>query len=206
MKNIEQVLRIIGLILMGIYVISATGIVPVPITIARTALFLLGPFAIIGITFLASKYKPHDDYKTFQQLGYVFIVIAFALFTAMLVVQYSGYYFYKENKEFIINAKEIFKMINSIQLGIDITFDIFYSLGMLMFSLSFLKLKRMGLLIGFVGIITSIGLLSFNMITFPLPPKNDGLIDLGPYTIIWWVLLIIYIDRNHKMNEKNTSV
>jgi len=206
-KNIERVLRIIGLVLITVYLISATGIVPLPMAIARTAIFLLGPFAIIGITFLASKYKPQDDYRLMQQIGHVFIVIAFGLFTTMLVVQHAGFSFYESNKEFITNAKEIFNIINSVQLGIDISFDIFYSLGILMFSFSFLKLKRMGLLIGIIGITTSLGLLSLNLITFPLPPKNAGLIDLGPYTIIWWILLIVYIDRiQKKAHKENISL
>ena len=49
--------------------------------------------------------------------------------------------------------------------------------------------------------------LSLNLITFPLPPKNAGLIDLGPYTIIWWILLIIYIDKiQKKAHKEDTSL
>ena len=117
---------------------------------------------------------------------------------------------YESNKEFITNAKEVFRLVNSVQLGIDISFDIFYCLGILFFSFSFLKLKGLGLLVGIIGVITSIGLLSLNMITFPHPPAESGLIDLGPYSIIWWVLTVIYIERihnkPHKAGNKNTSV
>ena len=209
-KNIERVIVIISFVLVGIYLISAIGIIPLPIAIARTALFLLGPFAIIGITSLASSYTPHEDFKMIQHIGHIFIVIAFGLFTTMLVVQQAGFSFYESNKEFITNAKEVFRIINSVQLGIDISFDIFYCLGILFFSFSFLKLKGLGLLVGIIGVITSMGLLSLNMITFPHPPAESGLIDLGPYTIIWWVLMAIYIDSIHnnsnKAVDKNTSV
>ena len=209
-RNIERVLIIISLALVSIYLISATGIFPLPIAIARTALFLLGPFAIIGITSLASSYTPHEDFKLIQHFGHIFIVIAFGLFTTMLVVQQAGFSFYESNKEFITNAKEVFRIINSVQLGIDISFDIFYCLGILFFSFSFLKLKGLGLLVGVIGVITSMGLLSLNMITFPHPPAESGLVDLGPYTIIWWVLIVIYIDRihnkTHKENDKIANV
>ena len=198
-KYIERVIVIIAFVSVGIYIISATGIIPLPIAIARTALFLLGPFAIIGITSIASSYTPHEDFKKIQHIGHIFIVIAFGLFT-----------FYESNKEFITNAKEVFRLVNSVQLGIDISFDIFYCLGILYFSFSFLKLKGLGLLVGIIGVITSMGLLTLNMITFPHPPAESGLIDLGPFTIIWWVLLVIYIDKNHKKThkaiDKNASV
>ena len=202
-KNIERVIVIIAFVSVGIYIISATGIIALPIAIARTAFFLLGPFAIIGITSLASSYTPHEDFKMTQLIGHIFIVIAFGLFTTMLVVQQAGFSFYEANKEFITNAKEVFRLVNSVQLGIDISFDIFYCLGILFFSFSFLKLKGLGLLVGIIGVITSIGLLSLNMITFPHPPAESGLIDLGPYSIIWWVLVAIYIDRIHKKSHKS---
>ena len=209
-KNIERVIVIIALVSVGIYIISATGIISLPIAIARTAFFLLGPFAIIGITSLASSYTPHEDFKMTQHVGHIFIVIAFGLWTTMLVVQQAGFSFYEANKEFITNAKEVFRLVNSVQLGIDISFDIFYCLGILFFSFSFLKLKGLGLLVGIIGVITSIGLLSLNMITFPHPPAESGLIDLGPYSIIWWVLIVIYIERihnkTHKAIDKNASV
>ncbi len=208
-KNIERVIVIIAFVSVGIYIISATRIIPLPIAIARTAMFLLGPFAIIGITSIASSYTPHEDFKKIQHIGHIFIVIAFGLFTTMLVVQQAGFSFYEANKEFITNAKEVFRLVNSVQLGIDISFDIFYCLGILFFSFSFLKLKGLGLLVGIIGVITSIGLLSLNMITFPIPPAESGLIDLGPYSIIWWVLIVVYIDRihnkTHKTIDKNAS-
>ena len=209
-KYIERVIVIIALFSVGIYIISATGIIQLPIAIARIAFFLLGPFAIIGITSFASSYTPHEDFRMTQLIGHIFIVIAFGLFTTMLVVQQAGFSFYEANKEFITNAKEVFRLVNSVQLGIDISFDIFYCLGILFFSFSFLKLKGLGLLVGIIGVITSIGLLSLNMITFPHPPAESGLIDLGPYSIIWWVLIVIYIERihnkPHKAIDKNVSV
>ena len=201
-RNIERVIIIISLALVSIYLISATGIIPLPIAIARTALFLLGPFAIIGITSLASSYTPHEDYKLIQHFGHIFIVIAFGLFTTMLVVQQAGFSFYESNKEFITNAKEVFRLVNSVQLGIDISFDIFYCLGILFFSFSFLKLKGLGLLVGIIGVTTSIGLLSLNMITFPIPPAESGLIDLGPFSIIGWGLGAIYIESIHNKPHK----
>ena len=209
-KNIERVIVIIAFVSVGIYIISATGIISLPIAIARTAMFLLGPFAIIGITSIASSYTPQEDFKKIQHIGHIFIVIAFGLFTTMLVVQQSGFSFYESNKESITNAKEVFRLVNSVQLGIDISFDIFYCLGILFFSFSFLKLKGLGLLVGIIGVTTSISLLSLNMITFPIPPAESGLIDLGPFSIIWWVLIAIYIERihnkPHKAIDKNASV
>jgi hypothetical protein len=199
--KIERILRVLGLCLVIIYVITATGIINLPFTVARTSMFFLGPFAIIGITLIANKFNPLIEFKLFKNIGYIFLVIAFSLFTLMLVVQQSGFTFFEINKEKIINSQPIFDIINSVQLGMDISFDIFYCLGILFFSIGFFKKVKLNLFIGIFGIMVSLGLLTLNMLTFPYPPSDKGLIDLGPFTIIWWVLLVYYFKNNPMPKE-----
>lgn len=122
------------------------------------------------------------------------MIVAFAILTTMLVVQQAGSEIFDSLKE-NDNANVTFKLTNSVHKGMDIAFDIFYSLGILFYSLSFLKLKKLGFIIGLVGVASSLGLLVLNLIAFPNPPKSAGLMDLGPITIIWWVLIFTYTNR-----------
>ncbi len=48
------------------------------------------------------------------------------------------------------------------------------------------------------GIFISCGLMIMNLWTFPLPPANAGLFDLGPLTGIWWVVVILMWRRAEK--------
>ena len=195
MKTIlENALSLIGIFLIAVYVINATEIISLPVEFVRIPMFLLGPIAIIGVTSLEKNYRPEKEFVQIQAVGYNFLIVAFAILTTMLVVQQAGFEIFDSLKE-NDNTSVIFKLTNSVHKGMDIAFDIFYSLGILFFSLSFLKLKKLGLIIGLVGVASSLGLLVLNLITFPNPPKGAGLMDLGPITIIWWVLIFTYTNR-----------
>ena len=85
----------------------------------------------------------------------------------------------------------IFKGTNLVQLGIDVAFDIVYSLGLILLSAAFLRHSRFGVVLGIYGIVTGGLLLAFNMATFPVPPAEAGLIDFGPFTGLFWLVLII---------------
>jgi len=53
--------------------------------------------------------------------------------------------------------------------------------------------------------ISGLGLLILNLWTFPYPPGESGLIDLGPLTGIWWiwvVFLLIKIAHREEQLEK----
>jgi hypothetical protein len=51
--------------------------------------------------------------------------------------------------------------------------------------------RRFGRLIGGFGIFTSTALLILNFWTFPIPPAEAGLIDVGPLTGLWWIVVIV---------------
>ncbi|MBT8267073.1 MAG: hypothetical protein KJP20_11055 [Bacteroidia bacterium] len=195
MKTIlENVLSLIGLFLIAVYVINATEIISLPVEFVRIPMFLLGPIAIIGVTSLEKNYRPVKEFVQVQAVGYNFLIVTVAILTTMLVVQQAGSEIFDSLKE-NDKANVTFKLTNSVHKGMDIAFDIFYSLGILFFSLSFLKLKKLGFIIGLVGVASSLGLLVLNLITFPNSPKSAGLMDLGPITIIWWVLIFTYANR-----------
>jgi hypothetical protein len=52
-----------------------------------------------------------------------------------------------------------------------------------------------GRVLGGFGVISAAGLLLLNLATFPYPPAQSGLVDLGPVTGVWWLLVFIQIKR-----------
>ena len=170
--------------------------------------FAIGPVAIVG---LLDYFRKLSDKVSggLLQTATVFLVIAFALLNLMLVVQQSIFSFYSSSLAGAESesAKELVQIacraVNPVQLGIDVSFDIFYCLGIIFLSSVFLGLNRIHKFIGMYGILSAGLLLTFNIYTFPIPPADAGLIDIGPFTIIFWAGLIAgdFIDKR-RVNKK----
>lgn len=194
----EYVLRIVGLIVLGIYLIATLDIVALPNAIQLTGFLLLSPIVILVILTMHEKYQPEAEFIPIQRFAVVFFIIAFSIANIMIVVQQAGHYYYSQITNQVENVKPIYLLFNSVQLGMDVSFDIFYSIGILLFSLSFLSRKGLAFGLGLYGLIISVGLLALNIFTFPTPPKDAGFIDIGPYTIAWWLLLVIILRRQSR--------
>ena len=88
----------------------------------------------------------------------------------------------------------VFKGTNLIQLGIDVSFDVFDRLGVIALSAVMYREPSFGRVLGAFGIVSAAALLAFNLATFPSGPRT-GLVDLGPVTGIWWLCVIVQIKR-----------
>ena len=131
------------------------------------------------------------------RVGTVFLIIAFALLNLMLVVQQSIFIPYleamngTEDEVLRESMRLVFRGVNHVQLGIDVSFDIFYCLGLILVSLVLVRTTRFGRILGVCGAVAATGLLVLNMATFPVPPAEAGLLDLGPLTGLWWLAIIL---------------
>lgn len=178
---------------------------PLPERLRLTLWFLLAPTAIFGVTrlrmWLISASRGSPDVTN---AGALFLVIAFAFLDLMLVVQQTIFFYFRD----LLGAAHdevarqtlwlIFRLVNSVQLGIDITFDVFYCLGIIFVSLSLFGLGRFVRIVGGYGILSALGLFAFNMWTFPKGPADAGLVDLGPATAVWWIAVILLHFRHRQ--------
>jgi hypothetical protein len=96
----------------------------------------------------------------------------------------------------------VFKGTNLIQLGIDVSFDVFYCLGVIALSAVMYREPSFGRLLGAFGIVSASALLVLNLATFPYGPADSGLVDLGPVTGIWWLCVIVRIKRTAARSPK----
>jgi hypothetical protein len=80
----------------------------------------------------------------------------------------------------------------------DVSWDIFISIGTILFGVAIMRHPRLGKFIGLLGFLIGHFLLVFNLATFPAPPGDAGLIDLGPVLGIWYLVVTILIIRSLK--------
>ncbi len=124
-------------------------------------------------------------------------IIAGAIVNMMLVVQLAISY---SMRDYIRSATDaatkstlewIWKAVDKVQLGLDVSWDVFISIGTLLFAVNMLKHPRFGKSFGGVGIILAALLLAFNLYSFPIPPANADLIDFGPFVGAWYMAVSI---------------
>lgn len=87
--------------------------------------------------------------------------------------------------------KASFIGVNRVQLGLDVAFDIFVTISWILFGLNIAKSPRFSKILGYIGCLLALGLLTLNLYTFPNPPADSGLFDLGPFLALW--IFVVYI-------------
>ena len=129
------------------------------------------------------------------QLAVLFNGLGAALFTTMLLVQLAiGHQLQSIDKE-TINLTSLRTALVGVQLGMDVAWDIFISLGTLLFAISMLADPRFGWILGIAGMLIALALLVLNLWTFPTPPAAKNLVDLGPLIGVWYLAVTIMMIR-----------
>ena len=121
-------------------------------------------------------------------LGFLLNALAGALFSAMALVQLAVGYSAGGGK---VSAQSA-----GVWLGLDAAWDAYVGLGTLCFALAMLRHPRFGRVFAFFGIVIAAGLLALHLYTFPTPPQNAGLVDLGPALGLWYLVVTIQMWRS----------
>ena len=118
-----------------------------------------------------------------SSLGALLNALAGALFTAMGLVQLAVVYSAPGGRA----SPEV----KAVWLGLDVAWDAYIGLGTICFGLAMLKHPRFGRVFGVSGIAIGAGLLALNLWTFPSPPVNAGLVDVGPAVGLWYLVVMM---------------
>ncbi|MFH1069289.1 MAG: hypothetical protein V1794_06665 [Candidatus Glassbacteria bacterium] len=78
-----------------------------------------------------------------------------------------------------------------IWLGLDVAWDVYLGLGLLFFASAMLGHSRFGKAFGIPGLVIAVLLLALNLYTFPTPPADAGLFDIGPVVGLWYCAVFI---------------
>ncbi|HJS54844.1 MAG TPA: DUF4386 family protein [Chitinophagaceae bacterium] len=193
-------------IITGLTTIVSYGLaafVPLPELIGLMFAFAFGPLFMLSSVGLFKIIRQWRNSISLQ-VAVLFNIVGSALVTLMLVVQQTLFAFHDkfkaENRGTVSDEQLtwIFKEVNSIQLGIDMAWDIFISAGTFFFALAMWRHPVFGKVFSIIGIIASILLLIFNMAYFPVPPGEAGSIDFGPLVALWYLALTIWILMKRK--------
>jgi hypothetical protein len=72
----------------------------------------------------------------------------------------------------------------------------------MLFSLCIMRHPAFGKIFGGIGFVLGLGGLVLNVATFPIPPINVGLPDVGPFAVTWYgILFVLMIRANRKINQ-----
>ena len=182
----------------------AAAFAPLPEILSLLLAFLFGPFfmlSTLGLFFIIKSWKPSITLYS----ATLFNVVATALVTLMLVVQQSIFAFHEQFKSDPGKAvgdeqlNWIFKEVNSVQLGMDVAWDVFISAGTFLLALTMYRHPVFGKIFSITGMLVSLALFSFNLYSFPQPPSEAGSIDFGPFVSLWYLALTIFILIKRRM-------
>jgi hypothetical protein len=129
------------------------------------------------------------------QLAAMFNILAGATFTMMALAQLAiRYQIRSVGGEAQIMAA-LRTSLAGTYLGLDVAWDIFISLGTILFAISMFGDARFGWILGTAGVLIAVALLILNLWTFPTPPAAKDLVDLGPLLGLWYLAATIMTIR-----------
>lgn len=189
----DLILKLAGTSVFLFYIIVSINSSLIPFWLTIPFVMLTGPIIYLVVQHIFSSKFVNAILLEKMRNGINLLGMAFIVFTILSIVQQAGLIRYESIQS--ENMKITFYLINSTQLGFDLVFDVFYGLGIMIISKVFIDENKKSM-VGWLGVILSTVLLGMNAITFPEPPASKGYMDLGPVTLLWWILLIIKIKSN----------
>jgi hypothetical protein len=81
--------------------------------------------------------------------------------------------------------------LRAVWWGLDVAWDLYIGTGTILFALCMFGRRGLGAWLGVPGLLIGALLLIFNIVTFPNPPANTGLVDPGLLVGLWY--LVVYV-------------
>ena len=196
---------IAGLVASVAYPTLILAPLPLPMVAFLVCLFgvSLSIAAIGGYHFIALHRK-----TVTLQIGAAANLIAGVLVICMLFIQLAV----NNTMELILSkadatgmtdvARSIWSAVDQVQLGVDVAWDVYISIGTLLIAWNLRNHPRFGPLFGWPGVVLAFSLLVLNLVTFPTPPSQAGLIDLGPALGLWSLAMAIQLIRSLKWADQ----
>ena len=173
-----------GVVSLCCYILAITVSWPETQTGTSVSLVVVSGFPILGIvySFALYNYVAMEREKVSNRLGIIFAVAAFTTLLAMIVVQLAVVASIADiTRDLDVQvAKAIQRGLRMIDHGLDVTWDFLGGMMLVCWGLAIRRRKGFGTIWGIASLVFGIAIVVLNAATFPYPPADRGLFDLGP--------------------------
>jgi hypothetical protein len=195
---------------LAVLIYPALILIPMPAFLTVILASAFGPLlslASVGLYLMIALHK-----RTVSlQIAMVSNIIAGAVVTLMFLVQMGVNMYMTEEVKAPPGAlpadvlKSMWLVVDQVQLGLDVGWDIFVGLGTFLFAVNMMKHPRFGIVFGWSGAAVSILLLALNLYTFPTPPADASLFDMGPLVGLWYAAVTVQVYRSLGWVDSSTA-
>lgn len=149
-----------------------------------TALVVVSAWPILSIIYSYGLYSfvAAERESTTNRLAFVFAVTAFTTVLGMIVIQLAVGAGIGEITKGLDEqtTKALRRGLRMIDLGLDVAWDMLIGTALILSGIAMRRRSRLGLGWAIPSMVLGIGLIVLNAATFPWPPGDRGLIDIGP--------------------------
>jgi hypothetical protein len=103
------------------------------------------------------------------------------------------------------SSSPAYQAANGLQLGLDVVWDLFLAIGTLLFAVAMWTHPRFGRVFAITGGVLALLLLTLNLGTFPEPPEEAGLVDVGPVVGLWYLAVAIRMGSSLRWVDRAAS-
>ena len=178
---------IAGILAVFTYV-SAIAPIPFPERVKIYLGMAFGPLLTLAFVGLYHFFKLHCKTVTLQAAT-IFGIIAGTLMNLMIVVQSAIHLTIPAGARESLGLS--YAGLNMVQLGMDVSWDVYLSLATVFLGLAMFSHPRFGKIWGIITLLIGIGLLVLNLAAFPIPPADAGSFDLGPVSGVLYLFVVI---------------
>jgi hypothetical protein len=186
---------IAGIACVGCYLLAI--LIPWPESQLGMALSLvvLSGFPLLGIVFSYGIYSfvAEESENAANRLAFVFAAAAFATLLGMLFAQLAVGAGIAEMAKGLdaTTAKALRRGLRLIDFGLDVAWDFLIGTALILWGMALSRRRGFGPGWGVPSALFGVALIVLNAATFPWPPGDRGLVDIGPFIALFWVVVAV---------------
>ncbi len=154
-------------------------------------LLVVSAFPILGIVFSYGIYTALavESESAANRLGFVFAAAAFATVLGMVIVQLAVVAGIGEMTRGLDPsiAKALRRGLRLVDLGLDVAWDFLMGTAMIFWGAAMRRRSAFGPWWGIPLLVLGVAIILLNAMTFPWPPGDHGLVDIGPFIALFFI-------------------
>jgi hypothetical protein len=173
------------------YVIAIT----IPLNqIATFGLAIAWPILSIVFAFSLYRYYALERKSVMNELAFLFASLAFTILACMMSIQLAvgigmEEYMAKSSYTDQQSLKVVERSVRLVDMGLDVAWDMFIGTSLIFLSIALKQHSGFGTWWGLPSGVLGVTLIILNLVTFPWPPANRGLFDIGPVVGLYIICL-----------------